>query len=163
MKAIRRYAIAFAIGAGAVLLAELALFPLWFGLGWRKPIADWMVGIGLPTTIASKWGMVWVNLPNWAMALCAGLLSAAIHRRSQWLRMTLVTCASFMLVPHLLPLLAFGYHPWFAFGASTAARTFMWESVAIPLLFLGAWLVHRRQRPMGRVAVAPNQTGSQTA
>ena len=156
MKAIWKYGVPFAVGAAAAVVADCLLSVLWFDLGWRKPVADWMIAVGMPTGIAAYWAMVWVDLPNWVAALCIGLVVGAMRRKSSWVGSALATCVGFMLTPHLL-MFAAGYHPWVAVEFSVAVKTFLWGAVSVPLIFLGAWLTFRYKRP--KVPAAVDGTG----
>ena len=151
MKTIREYAVPFAVGVAAALLAELLLSPFWSSLGWRKPVADWMVAIGIPAIIAAYWGMVWVNLSSWIVAVGAGLVVGSMSRQSSWVGFALATCLGFMLTPHLL-VLSVGYHIWVASELSVAVTVFLWNAVAAPLILLPAWLVFRRRHPKAQTA-----------
>ncbi len=135
--------LSFLAGGAAVLLSGMLLFPLWFDLGWRKPIADWLVGLG-HQRLAAYWNLVWFNLPEWCVAFVVGILLGIIIRRPRWLLTAVVCGVGFVIVPHLFILITLGVHPWMFFGFKMAAFTFLWNLAAIPLLLLGAWLGSRR-------------------
>lgn len=137
MKAFKEYAILFAVGAAAALVADFLLYPLWFYLGWRKPVSDWLLAIGLPAVVAAYWGMVWVNLPGWVMAIGAGLFVGTTRRHSAWVAAALLACAAFLLTPYVY-MLALGYSLGAGYGPGIAVRVLLWHSVAIPLVLLAA-------------------------
>ena len=147
MKFIYKYAVPVLIGLAAAMLVGLVLFPLWWGLHWHRPVAEWLTGNGLPESVAAYLVMVWMKLPDWLGAFGTGLLVGVLRRQSEWLGYALLACLGYILVPHFLQLVIWGDHPLLHFGVTVLVNLILWQAVAIPLLLLGAWIALRVYRP----------------
>ena len=164
MKVLKEYVLPVGIGLLGNLLIAFVIFGPWMNLGWRKPAADWMVDIGLSTTIAGYWGLVWVNLPDWMVAIALGIVTGTMRRHSSWLRFSLFACVGFILIPSLLYWLATGFYVWHIAPSNflwTVVITFSMSAVSVALLLGAAWLAHRSLRPSK--SKLPDQSDCQSA
>ena len=85
-----------------VFVISMCLSPLWFQLGWDRPVNDWLISLGLGS-IAGHWGMVWIYLPNWLIASLFGLaIGLCVPKR--WFLASLIGGISFTFGSY--PLLA---------------------------------------------------------
>src|SRR5687768_17529139 len=107
------------VGGALGVLASTLLFSLWFDLGWRKPVADWLSARGM-SRIAGYWGLAWLHLLDWLIVGLASIAAAVFVRRELLPKITLF-CVSFVLAPHLVAT-ASGFNP-LAFGARAFATT----------------------------------------
>ena len=112
------------IAGGALgVLTTTVLFSLWFDLGWRKPVADWLMARGM-AQVAVYWSQAWLRLPQWLIVGLASIAAAVLVRRQLLPKITL-SCISFVLVPYLAGI-ASGFNP-LAFGARAFAITLLWN------------------------------------
>ena len=147
MKLITQYAVPIAIGAAVAMLLYFVLFPLWWGLQWHRPVAEWLTGNGMPESIVAYSAVVWMKLPEWFVAFGTGLLVGVLRRQSEWLGYALLVCLSYILVPYFLQLIIRGDHPFLYFGATVLIYMTILKAVVVTLLLLGAWITHQRHRP----------------
>ncbi len=133
----------FCCGGLVAVIGGSLLSVLWHALGWRKPVSDCLVNLGY-RDLAAYWGLVWINLPDWFVALLLGVGVGRI-RRGRWIAASAWVAAGFILVPHLM-FVALGPVPWSYLSAGVAIKIFAWDVVAVPLLFGGAWLGARLRR-----------------
>ncbi len=104
---------------GAAIAATVIvpiLLKSWLSLGWRKPVADWLVGRGWET-IAGCWGMVWVSIPEWSVAFFVGASVYTLSRCRPRAYLT-AACLGFLVIPHIFCLLLLQQHPWSAYDSN---------------------------------------------
>lgn len=118
------------IAGGALgVLASTVVFSLWFDLGWRKPVANWLVARGM-AQVAVYWSQAWLRLPEWLIVGLASIAAAVLVRRQLLPKITLF-CISFVLAPYL-GAIASGFNP-LAFGARVFAASLLWNVSVISL------------------------------
>jgi hypothetical protein len=117
------------VGGALGVLASPVVFSLWFDLGWRKPVADWLVARGM-AQVAVYWSQAWLHVPEWLIVGLASIAAAVLVRRQLLPKITLF-CISFVLVPYL-GAIASGYNP-LAFGARIFAKSLLWNVSVISL------------------------------
>ena len=54
-------------GGGVAFLSDVHVFPFWFDLGWRQPVANWIMAIGLGDAIAAYWNNK-ISVPHAGLA-----------------------------------------------------------------------------------------------
>lgn len=141
------------VAAIAGLLAgwtvSMWLFGLWFDLGWRKPVADWLLAHGY-VWLVPKWGLIWINMPYWAlMSVAASILSFVWPRR--WFGVSTTFAFSLVAAPYTASWLL-GVDWASIYGIEVLVKTLLWDVAGIPVAWLSAWLVSRplrRRVPLG--------------
>lgn len=131
----------------------------WIDLGWRRPVADWLVHLGYER-LAGYWGLVWINLPIWFSALITGIILGVIIAGLNWLRTATVFAIGFVLTPELIAYTLMPYDLWLVrgFWVSTwiIALGIFGDLIAISLLILGVWMGTRLKRSK-TFLIAPKQ------
>ena len=121
---------------------------LWAALDWRRPIAEWLAGMGF-TTLAGWFGLVWIRVPTFVVAGFLGVIIARLFL-AHWISAACFCAVGFVGVSFLLMAWFVGFLPPSGTGWSTALRAQVWSAVSVALLLLGAWLyVRRRAHPVG--------------
>ena len=120
-------------------LADAWLFSnLWATLDWRRPIAEWLAGLG-GTTLAGWFGQFWIRIPTFAVAAIVGVVVARLFA-DRWISAACFSALGFVGTSFLLM-------AWVAvssFGWSLALKAEAWSVVSILPLLFGAWLYARR-------------------
>ena len=126
------------VGCTAVLVL---LQPVWAPLGPRQAVSDWLLARD-STWAVGHWGNLWDNLPLWGVALVLGVATGILSKK-HWLGRAFACGGGLFVLPYFFARLWSGYHVWGAFTFRIFARSLVWKAVAIPLVILGAWLLHR--------------------
>jgi hypothetical protein len=131
------------IGGVASLADAWLLSNLWAAFDWRRPIAEWLVGMGF-TTLAGWFGLVWIRVPTFVVA---GFLGVIVERLfpERWISAVSFCALGFVGVSFLLMTWFVGFLSPSAPGWGTALKAQAWSAVSVVLLLLGAWL-HARRR-----------------
>ena len=147
MKA-KRIALLVLIGVVAALADAWLFSVLWNSLDWRRPIAEWIAGLGF-TKLAGWFGELWIRIPTFAIATLLGFVVARFFRE-RWL-LSAALCAvgfvgtSIVLTAVVAQLLFEHPQKWsFAVGAEA------WSAASIGLLMLGAWIASMSKRTRSR-------------
>jgi hypothetical protein len=128
--------------AGAVLgvISNTVLANLWFQLGWRQPIADWLVSHGFSTMLAAYWGSMYLHLPDWFLVTVVSICGGIFIRR-QLIVSLLMFGFGFVVIPFFVTVIA-GFDPT-VFGLAIFLRTLIWDSITILLVLLFGTLSHQ--------------------
>jgi hypothetical protein len=126
----------------------LAAYLVAWVMGWRRPVQDWLTGVGLGS-VAPHYGLLNIELPTIALALIGG---SAIGRLAPHRPLLLASTFAFglALMPHLfdiwMPRLL-GRPGWVPTDLHTYAVTVIVTTLAaiVPTL-ASAWLVSARPR-----------------
>ncbi|MBI3179956.1 MAG: hypothetical protein HYZ27_09865, partial [Deltaproteobacteria bacterium] len=125
----------FALSGLIALLVDEYLFPLWYELGWRRPVEHFLESYG-DEGVAGEWSAVWLRLPAWVVAALWGFLLGRLAR-ARWLHGSVLAAVGFFAVPQLW-LLALDIHP-------MLVSHLLRDLVAAPLLVGAAYLGQRRR------------------
>ena len=142
----------FVIGVIASLADAWLLSNLWIALDWRRPIAEWLSGLGF-TGLARWFGLVWICIPTFVVAALLGVVVARLFPE-RWLT-AVAFCAlgfigvSFVLMSLWVSGLPSSLHTW-----TIALKAEAWSLLSLGLLVLGAWLHVRRKTDTGAVHTA---------
>jgi hypothetical protein len=119
--------------AGAVLgvIADTVLANLWVQLGWRQPIANWLVSHGFSTRLAAYWGSIYLHLPNWFIASIVSFCGGFYIRRQPVVSL-LMFGFGFVVIP-LFVAMAAGFNP-AVFGLVIFLHTLIWDGITILLV-----------------------------
>ncbi len=118
------------------LLVDEYLFPLWYELGWKRPVEHFLQSHG-EATAAGEWSAVWLRLPAWVVACAWGYMVGRLAG-ARWLWGSVVAAVGFFAVPQLW-LLALDIHP-------MLVSHLLRDLVAAPLLVGAAFFSQRRSR-----------------
>ena len=138
----------FVAGGVLAVVNDVTLGTLWISLQWRKPVADWLLSIGVPETVAAHWGLIWIKLPDWVTLLLLGAVIGRLTRSGKWLRYALVSGLGFIAYSLV-------YSVWYCLILADAApflamgtfwRLAGWNLASLLLLLLDAWLSSRTAR-----------------
>jgi hypothetical protein len=130
-------------GGGAAFLSDVYFFPFWFDLGWRQPVANWIMAIGLGDAIAAYWNKIWFHMPDWLIATLLGILVGLCVRKT-WLVASLCCGLAFVLTRELLFLLVLGQpDPSVWSSPAVAALVYCWRVPSVVLVFLLAFVLSR--------------------
>jgi len=148
----RRFAGSAVLIAGTILcgwvldvINSVFIFPLWFQLGWRRPVQDWLISIGWGS-IAGSFGMVWVHTTDWLLAAVFGIAIGVLVPR-RWLLVSFCggvsfAYATYFLLSSTLSLLS-------QFGLSVLASVLAWKVPSVLLVmgmaFLSSRMIRDRQ------------------
>jgi hypothetical protein len=130
MKRFTPYILWFVAGAVLGVITNNLLGALWIQLGWRQPIADWLVSRGFPH-LAGYWGLVWLQLPDWFIVTVVGICGGIFIRRQPIVSL-LMLGVGFVVVPVVVTAIA-GFSP-LAFGIGVLLTGLMWDCTSIVLL-----------------------------
>lgn len=132
-------------GIAVAAVNDFTLGSLWTNLGWRKPVADWLLSIGLSPPVAGWWSVMWIKLPDWAVALLCGVPIGLFAAPTKWTRFAFCFGAGLVLYPGYFAvsycLRLMDYDSSLAFG--TFWRLLALNVVSLFLLFLSAWIFRR--------------------
>jgi len=130
MKRFAPYILWFVAGAVLGVVVNNLLGALWLQLGWRQPVADWLVASGLPT-LAGYWGLIWLDLPNWLAVAIVGICGGIFIRRHPFISL-LIFSIGFVTMPTVVAMIA-RFSP-AAFDSSVWFRVAMWNCIGIVLI-----------------------------
>ena len=116
-------------GAAMGVLGSTVLFNLWFRLGWRRPVARWLLAHGAGQ-ITGYWDLVWLHLVDWLIVGSVSVAAALFVRRQLVLKTSLF-CLSYVLAPFLISI-ANGYDP-FGYGPRVFAMSLLSNGSSIAL------------------------------
>lgn len=146
--------LAWFIGGGLLgALSRFVLFPLWFDLGWRAPVAEQLSAAGL-SQVAVYWGFAWLHVPDWLIIGFTSIIAALVVHRSLLTKLALFFTA-FLLVP-LLVEIGSEFDP-LAGGTRAFLRTTSWRlsgvalglALAVLTRFIRARVTHEQLRGFG--------------
>ncbi|MCH7987998.1 MAG: hypothetical protein IID46_02475 [Planctomycetes bacterium] len=124
---------------GAVSFINAVYFTLpWMELGWRRPVQDWLVDIGLGS-VAGYWGIVWLFLPEWILA---GILGVCIGLclREKWL-IAAISCAfAFISATDLIIYFSGEDDPTSWFSADVSMTILLWRMPSFFILAAAAYM-----------------------
>ncbi|HDZ21660.1 hypothetical protein LCGC14_0340130 [marine sediment metagenome] len=160
MKRIAFWALVFLAGGLLAPVVDMTLGPLWFSLGWRRPVVDWLLSKGLPPRVASYWSIVWIMLPDWAALVLVGAVIGRVARPGKWLRYALVVGGGFIAYSLIGSIQVLYWVRLAELDGSLAMRTFwgcmVLDLISLILLVLAAWLFGRtRGRPVAEPGTSP--------
>jgi hypothetical protein len=127
--------------AGAILgiAASTVLHELWFRLGWRQPVAEWLASQG-QTALAGHWGLVWLHLPDCLVAAVVGICAGLIMKRQPVVPL-LMFGIGFVVAP-LVVSFVMGFD-FTVFGPAVSARAIASSCGTIVVALLFGLLSHR--------------------
>ena len=148
---------------GIVNASYLTYF--WCVLGWRQPVANWMISIGLGETIAFYWwGNVWFQIPLWVLAAVLGIITGLCVSK-RWFIASLSCALAFVFTPDLVLFVMSQENPITLFGWDVFIAAQCWNvpSVAIIVLlaFLSSRIVRNRRGPSALLPIAEGETSDQ--
>ncbi|CAN5681148.1 hypothetical protein BH09PLA1_BH09PLA1_15900 [soil metagenome] len=107
------------VGGAIGALTSTILFSWWFQLGWRAPIGDWLLSMGL-WRMAGAWGLVWLHIPDWLILGTVGAGAACLIRRRLFTKLAVFSIA-FTVVPWMMAVWS-GWRP----GSMISSLLFVW-------------------------------------
>ena len=123
------------LGTALPLLNVFFISPWWIDLGWRRPVAEWLLSIGVSSRY---WGLIWLHIPDWTIALLLGVCGAFFLRR-KWLIAGAVPCAlAYVFSCDLLIFLSGERFPYVFSGPNSALILTLLDLPAALLIFVPA-------------------------
>jgi hypothetical protein len=132
----------FIIGIIASLADSWLFSNLWPALDWRRPIAEWLAGLGFPT-LAGWFGLFWIRIPTFVIAAILGVVVAWLFA-ARWILAVCFSALGFVGTSFVLMGWFVASMPSSASGWSIALKAEAWSVVSVLLVLVGAWLYVRR-------------------
>ena len=115
----------------------------WIGLGWRRPVQDWMIAHGAGS-FAGHFGLLYIQIPDYTTAFIGGGIIGVVAWK-RWWQLSLVYSGTMIALPYL-SLALDGSISFVLNSASTVVTLLLVDSAKIPLALAGACLTSKRRR-----------------
>ncbi len=126
------------LGGALALLNDIYLFQYWMELGWRRPVGEWLTEVGVGNVGIYYWGIVWLRLPEWLIAVflgvCAGLLL-----RKRWTIGAIPCALAFVLTGDVFLFILSEQNPVAWFGPDYVLQHALWKCLSAVFLVLAAF------------------------
>ncbi len=116
----------------------------WIGLGWRRPVQDWMIAHGAGS-FAGHFGLLYIEIPDYTTAFIGGGIIGVVAWK-RWWQLSLVYSGTMFAFPYLSMTLEGSISFFLNIKASAVVTALLINSAMIPLGLAGACLTSRRRR-----------------
>lgn len=133
---------AFLGGLALDMVNSMFVLPFWIQLGFRRPVQDWLISIGLGS-LAGYYGMVWIQITDWLLAALYGIVIGILFPR-RWLLASFCGGISFAYATFFLLSSPFSLAT--QFGLSAFVFVLAWKVPSVLLVVGTAYLASRTIR-----------------